>query len=196
MFNKSNLRKGSLYFDYSREKQSKAPSGSQIPYVDIHYYYDTLLHVNFAKLEDAEDWDNAIDLEISSINEMLSDLFNDLKNRPELNSLSKNEYALVTVSIYGAGNRSIDMKMSLNARWNEKNLLEWRKADRQGRSKDVDVLYEFDIDNQLDTYGVNATVGDKKFHLTTQRVQPGSNYVRRQVAPYIVNYLGEGFNNL
>ena len=68
-FKKSNLRKGVLYFDNTtRYETPNTGFGWVGSYTqEFHYYFDTEVHLNFAKLQDAEDWKDYDAIESQSI---------------------------------------------------------------------------------------------------------------------------------
>lgn len=193
-FKKDNLRRGYLYFD-KNEVVEDTNYRMKVPYYKskFYYIYDSVLHVNFAKLQDAEDWENAENLEFNSIKNIFVDLLDDLNSRIDLKDKPGPE-GLFTIEVYidfyGAGNRHTMLMFEMNG---------YRLVS------DPEDCYRFDVYKSFNS-GVWGRLGGSSSQgrrsgsvdlwLTTDRIQPDSSYMRRKIIPNIIDYLGSGYSLL
>lgn len=168
-FKKDNLRRGKLTFDGLEEYRWGA-SGTGIK---LYYVYDTKLHINFAKLQDAEDWKYLEEQTYTHIKNLFVDLFEDIKRQID-NNPGFDHYDVI-VDIYGPGTRSVQFTTTI-------------------------VITPLDdpstrVDDALKV-GISGKLGDYKFWVDRRVLNPDSNLMKRTIVPKIVNQLAEGYSNL
>lgn len=190
-FSKNNLRFGTLYYDHTDlDSYTTTPSGYDLNSPTIYYVYDTVLHMNGAKLQDAEDWD-AANVSSNHISNMLQDLSVDLASLYELSGLVYYDRVRVIIDVYGLGNRSFQIIWELYGEVDPDSKETWEET--KGKS---DVAYIYDIDHILTNKDNMLSYGDKSVILDKAKINPNSNFMRRRFCKTIVDYLSEGYSNL
>ena len=190
-FGVNKLRYGSLYYDYTDiDNWETSPSGGKIYCPIIRYIYDTLLHTNGAKLQDAEDWDDSL-ANYSHISSMLYDLYVDLSQLNVLSGLVEFDRVKVIVDIYGLGNRKFTLVWELYGAMDRASFNSWE--DTKGEARTV---YYFDMDDILQHKTNFMTYGDNEVKLNMNNIRPDSNFIRRKFCKTIVDYLSQGYSNL
>lgn len=184
----SAFRKGVLYLD-ATNIGTKRYSYNNLTnqYVQLNYIFDTVAHVNYAKLQDAEDWESNADFKDTiPLSNLFVELFNTLQSDIEgaINGDTTIVFADVNVEIYGVGNRCATVNFQLY-------------SDQEGLGRDA--VHTFDVANQLHTnrhYLINVNNWEVKFVYNEKNIQPTGYTIKRKFCPAVVNYLAEGLSLL
>lgn len=169
----SSFRKGVLTLDTAgSDVLTYEHNGLSNGHGELHYIFDTLAHIDYAKMQDSEDWGDTQGSYGNIIH--ISELFVEVFNRLESDVLSLEDpgqpiiYIDVYIDIYGVGNRYITSKFRVY-------------------TKELNELH----DNQ---YMTIQTDGLASFVYNTKNIQPDSYYIKRKFCPHVVKYLSEGLN--
>ena len=188
-FPNRDLRQGILTFDndeYAVEtKGTYGLANDKSLSWKLHYYFDTKVHVEFAKIQDQEDWDEVDNIVYSSIQNMFIDVWEDaidkISSNPDLDDNSNVRMVQVLIDVYGFGNRYCPVKfgiypVTVDTGWGTGNPASFRW--------DID-----EIENSLKRKPRVVWVGDKYFRLKYHQLYPDNYTLKRKVVPAIVNYV-------
>lgn len=171
----SAFRQGVLTLDTSKnDVVHYKHNGLSNGYSELHYIFDTLAHIDYAKMQDAEDWEDSQGNygDIIHLNELFVEVFSrleeDMLSLPEPDQ--QRVYTDVYIDIYGVGNRYITTRFR---------------------------VYTDEMSSLLDNkHMMIQTNGLPSFVYNTKNIQPNSYHIKKRFCPHVVKYLSEGLNLL